>query len=67
MLLVDSKKDLSLYKDGDASKSVTPCCAGGGCGTTVNASGRQELDYDINEWISKHLAHEQAYLLEDLC
>lgn len=59
VLLVDSKKDLSLYKDGDASKSVTPCCAGGDCGPKVNASGRQELDYDINEWISKHLAHER--------
>jgi hypothetical protein len=54
VLLVDTKKNLSLYKDGEAAKSVTPCCASGsGCGPTITASGRKELDYDLNEWICK--------------
>lgn len=53
VLLVDTKKDLNLYKDDETSKSVTPCCAGSSsCGPTVSKSGRKELDYDLNEWIS---------------
>ncbi|KAF4628755.1 hypothetical protein G7Y89_g9394 [Cudoniella acicularis] len=45
--------DLGLYKDGESSKSVTPCCAGGSsCGPGMTPSGRKELDYDLNEWIS---------------
>lgn len=53
ILLMDTNKNLELYKDGEAAKSVTPCCAGGACGPKqqVTASGRKELDYDINEWI----------------
>ncbi|KAL9126731.1 MAG: hypothetical protein Q9217_004258 [Psora testacea] len=53
ILLIDTNKDLRLYKDGEAAESVTPCCAGGACGPQeqVTASGRKELDYDINEWI----------------
>ncbi|KAL9101022.1 MAG: hypothetical protein Q9163_003664 [Psora crenata] len=53
ILLMDTKKDLGLYKDGEAAKSVTPCCAGGARGPKeqVTASGRKELDYDINKWI----------------
>ncbi|KAI0378269.1 S-adenosyl-L-methionine-dependent methyltransferase [Hypomontagnella monticulosa] len=52
VLLVDTKKDLSLYKDGETAQSVTPCCAGNTCGSGLTQSGRKELDYDINEWIS---------------
>ncbi|KAH8765617.1 putative arsenic methyltransferase Cyt19 [Hyaloscypha finlandica] len=53
VLLVDTKKDLGLYKDGETAKSVTPCCASGlGCGPAITVSGRKELDYDLNEWIS---------------
>ncbi|KAH8745173.1 putative UbiE/COQ5 family methyltransferase [Hyaloscypha sp. PMI_1271] len=52
VLLVDTKKDLGLYKDGETAKSVTPCCASGlGCGPAITVSGRKELDYDLNEWI----------------
>ncbi|KAL9118658.1 MAG: hypothetical protein Q9187_004795 [Circinaria calcarea] len=59
ILLMDSKKDLGLYKDGGAAKSVTPCCAGGACEPEdqVTASGRKELDYDINEWIGSFLIY----------
>ena len=53
ILLIDTKRNLELYKDGEAAKSVTPCCAGGAYGQKeqVTSSGRKELDYDINEWI----------------
>ena len=53
ILLIDTNKNLELYKDGEAAKSVTPCCAGGAYGQKeqVTSSGRKELDYDINEWI----------------
>ncbi|KEY74522.1 hypothetical protein S7711_08506 [Stachybotrys chartarum IBT 7711] len=55
VLLVDTKKDLSLYKDGEQAKSVTPCCAGGAsCGVSLTSSGRKELDYDLNEYISAY-------------
>lgn len=56
VLLVDSNKDLNLYKDGEQAVSVTPCCAGEtACGPMrPSASGRKELDYDLNEWIGKH-------------
>lgn len=52
-LLVDSKKDLNLYKDTETSTSVTPCCSGEtSCGPMRNTpSGRKPLDYDLNEWI----------------
>lgn len=54
VLLVDTKKDLGLYKDGENAKSVTPCCARGlDCGPAITVSGRKELDYDLNEWICK--------------
>ncbi|KIK68791.1 hypothetical protein GYMLUDRAFT_36283 [Collybiopsis luxurians FD-317 M1] len=53
VLLVDTQKDLNLYKDGETSSSVTPCCVGSSsCGPAVSKSGRKELDYDLNEWIS---------------
>ena len=53
ILLMDTKKDLAIYKDGGGTKSVTPCCAGGACGPKeqVTTSGRKELNIDINEWI----------------
>ncbi|KFA69365.1 hypothetical protein S40285_08753 [Stachybotrys chlorohalonatus IBT 40285] len=55
VLMVDTKKDLSLYKDGEQAKSVTPCCAGGAsCGAVLTSSGRKELDYDLNEYISAY-------------
>lgn len=53
MLLVDTNKDLNLYKDGEQAVSVTPCCSGEtSCGPMrASPSGRKELDYDLNEWI----------------
>ncbi|MCJ1429137.1 hypothetical protein MMC29_007050, partial [Sticta canariensis] len=52
-LLIDSKKDLNLYKETETSTSVTPCCSGEtSCGPMrVAPSGRKPLDYDLNEWI----------------
>ena len=59
-LLVDTHKDLGLYKDtGETSKSVTPCCSSGGsaggdtaCGPMQpRPKGRKPLDYDLNQWI----------------
>ncbi|KAI6084708.1 NAD(P)-binding protein [Hypoxylon rubiginosum] len=57
ILLVDTKKDLNLYKENETSKSVTPCCAGGGScePAALTASGRKELDYDLNEYICKRI------------
>lgn len=59
-LLVDTHKDLGLYKDGETSKSVTPCCSSGGsegdtaCGPMQPMpKGRKPLDYDLNQWIGK--------------
>lgn len=55
MLLVDSHKDVNLYKDVDEKAvSVAPCCSGEtSCGPmrSVSGSGRKQLDYDLNEWI----------------
>lgn len=52
-LLVDTKKNLNLYKDAETATSVTPCCSGEmSCGPMRNTpSGRKPLDYDLNEWI----------------
>ncbi|KAJ8128129.1 hypothetical protein O1611_g5505 [Lasiodiplodia mahajangana] len=53
ILLVDTKKDLGLYKENETAYSATPCCAGGGtCGPGLTISGRKELDYNLNEYIS---------------
>lgn len=54
-LLVDSKKDLNLYKDTETSTSVTSCCSGEtSSGPMRNRpSGRKPLDYDLNEWIGE--------------
>lgn len=54
VLLIDSHKDINLYKDdGEKAVSVAPCCSGEtSCGPMrVSASGRKQLDYDLNEWI----------------
>lgn len=53
VLLVDSHKDLNLYKDTETATSVTPCCSGEtSCGPMrTSSSGRKLLDYDLNEWI----------------
>ncbi len=62
-LLVDTNKNLNLYKDtGDTATSVTPCCSGEtSCGPmrALEPSGRKPLDYDLNEWIgtSTHPSH----------
>ena len=53
-LLVDTHKDMGLYKDGEASISVTPCCSSGdtACGPMQpGPAGRKPLNYDLNEWI----------------
>lgn len=55
-LLVDTHKDLGLYKDNETSISVTPCCSSGdrACGPMQpRPAGRKPLDYDLNEWIGK--------------
>lgn len=55
-LLVDTHKDMGLYKDGETSISVTPCCSSGdtACGPMQpGPAGRKPLDYDLNEWIGK--------------
>lgn len=56
-LLVDTHKDMGLYKDSETSVSVTPCCSSGGdtaCGPMQpRPAGRKPLDYDLNEWIGK--------------
>ena len=57
ILLVDTKKDLNLYKDDSAtSTSVAPCCSDkSACGPMrVPTSGRKPLDYDLNKWIGTH-------------
>ncbi len=55
VLLVDTNKDMNLYKDTDeTATSVTPCCSGEtSCGPmrALEPSGRKKLDYDLNEWI----------------
>lgn len=54
VLLVDTNKNLNLYKDTETAISVTPCCSGEtSCGPmrTIEPSGRKPLDYDLNEWI----------------
>ena len=52
VLLVDTKKDLSMYQDGEGAKSVTPCCVGGAsCGPDTTQSARKKLDYDLGEYI----------------
>ena len=67
MLLVDTHKDLGLYKeDNETSSSVTPCCSSGGpsggpsgggdsaCGPMQpRPRGRKPLNYDLNQWIGK--------------
>ncbi len=55
-LLMDTHKDIGIYKDGEASVSVTPCCSSGdtACGPMQpRPSGRKPLDYDLNELIGK--------------
>lgn len=65
-LLVDTHKDLGLYKDHETSVSVTPCCSSGGSGCSGGGdmacgpmqprpAGRKPLDYDLNQWIGKPL------------
>lgn len=54
VLLVDSHKDINIYKDdGEKAVSVAPCCSGEtSCGPMrASGSGRKQLDYDLNEWI----------------
>ncbi|KAF2724788.1 NAD(P)-binding protein [Polychaeton citri CBS 116435] len=56
ILLVDTKKDLSLYKDFESSSAdMTPCCAGSTAraGPNISETGRKKIDYDLNEWICK--------------
>ena len=53
VLLVNTQQDLSMYKEGEEAKSVTPCCAGKSCRPGYTSSGRKELDYDLNDWICK--------------
>ena len=56
VLLVDTKKDLGLYQDGEGAKSVTPCCVGSAsCGPDTTESARKKLDYDLGEYICKSL------------
>lgn len=55
-LLVDTHKDLGLYKDNETSTSVTPCCSSGdtACGPMQpRPAGRRPLNYDLNQWIGK--------------
>ena len=55
-LLVDTHKDLGIYKDGELSVSVTPCCSSGdtACGPMQpRPAGRKPLNYDLNEWIGE--------------
>lgn len=54
-MLVDTKKDLNLYKDGEDAVSVTPCCSGETACGPMRPSGRKRLDYDLNEWIGMYL------------
>ena len=61
VLLVNTEKDLNMYKDREYSKSITPCCAGSSCGPARTASGRKELDYDLNEWIGKSWRSSNLY------
>lgn len=52
VLLVDTKTDLNLHKNGEVSESVTPCYAASSSGCSkVSKTGRKELDCDLNEWI----------------
>lgn len=55
-LLVDTHKDMGLYKDNETSASVTPCCSSGDMASgpmQPRPAGRKPLDYDLNQWIGK--------------
>lgn len=54
-LLVDTRKDVNLYKETETGDSVTPCCSElSACGPLQTTfSGRKQLDYDLNEYIGK--------------
>lgn len=65
-LLVDTKKDLNLYKDSETAVSVTPCCSGEtSCGPVraIGPSGRKPLDYDLNKWIGTSRNHTMPLLV----
>lgn len=67
VLLVDTKKDLNLYKDTETAISVTPCCSGEtSCGPmrAIEPSGRKPLDYDLNEWIGTIRHHSMSLFVK---
>lgn len=66
-LLVDTNKDLNLYKDTETAMSVTPCYSGEtSCGPmrAIEPSGRKPLDYDLNEWIGTIRNHLVPLLID---
>lgn len=67
ILLVDTNKNLNLYKDTETAISVTPCCSGETSGRimhTIEPSGRKPLDYDLNEWIGTSRHHPMSLLVK---
>lgn len=67
VLLVDTNKDLNLYKDTETAISVTPCCSGEtSCGPmrAIEPSGRKSLDYDLNEWIGTSRHHSMSVFVQ---
>ena len=67
VLLVDTNKNLNLYKDTETAISVTPCCSGEtSCGPmrAIEPSGRKPLDYDLNEWIGTSRHHPMSLLVK---